>query len=344
MRGALLVGLGFALGCAPRPGVLRVEDGAYVLGDAYPSDAYALMLAGVLAEGDGRFAAAAGSYGRALRLAPDDSELATRMYHASCFAASAGSFGEPAARERWLEPALARGYAPAYVALEACVRRQGARGDAKQLARARAGIVQSARDPDLAARAEASELRLSVLVTAHPESREAHLALAGCLEREGKRGAAAVEYAEYARSQPSARAPMLRKAEAFAAHGDAYDARWIAGAAVDAPSLEGAPLGELPAVGARLAVDEALWRRDARAALRRASRGRVPLGEVAARAMLAGDSALAERLAHAVVGAGEGPADGDAAAVLLALGEPLPAKTSAPTEAGRQLVARLTAP
>lgn len=343
---ALALGvLGSALGCTPRYGVLRVEDGGYVVGQAYEAETYSDVLAGVLAEGDGKYAEAAASYQRARAGAGGDPEVATRLYHASCWAAGPGAFDEKRAREDVLEDALQRGYAPAYAALADCVTRQGTRGDAEQRRRANAGLARTSRDPADVARGAAPdaqlELRLSVLLTAHPESREAQLALAQCLERLGKRAAAAETFAIYARNQPSARKDMLRKAEAVAARGDVYGARRIAGAALDAPSLEGAPLGELPALGARLGLDEALARGDERATLRRASRARLPLGEVAARAMLAGERVLAERLARAVLEAGVGPVDADAAAVLLSLGEAVPEHVAGtPSDAGRKLVLR----
>ena len=348
-RVALVLAIAALGGCAPRPGVLRVEDDAYAIGIAHEPDAYAYMLEGVLAENDGRLVDAVRSYERALAVSGPDRELHTRLYHASCRAAAPGVFGEKKARDRWLDAALERGYAPAFEALADCIERQGERGDAVALARARAGLVRTSRDPDAVAKAGRStgqgggavelELRLEVLVTAHPESREAWLALGDTLEKSGRRLSAAQAYAEYARRQPGARRTMLAKAEAFAAHGEPYGARLLAAAALDAPTLEGAPLGALPAQGARLAVEEALVRNDERATLRRAARARVPLGEVAAHALLVGNRALAESIARSVLDAGD--PDPDAAAVLLALGEPLDERvTSRPSAGGVRVLDR----
>lgn len=343
------------LGCVPRPGVLRLEDGAYVVGAAYEPSAYAYALAGALAENDGHYADAARAYERALDAAAGDPELQTRLYHASCFAAPAGAFDEKKARQDGLEQAMQRGYSPAYAALADCVTRQGSHGDPAALASAHEGLARTSRDPaelarlagapsanQAAVREDQLELRLSVLITAHPEAREPYLALGECLERAGKRLAAAQAYAEYARLQPSDRRKMLVKAEALAARGEGYGARWLAAAALDAPALAGAPLGALPALGVRLAIDEALLRGDERASLRRASRGRVALGEVAARALLAGDRAFGERLARSVIDAGDGNAD--AAAVLLDLGAGAPDHViGTPTESGRRVLERAAA-
>ena len=350
-RVALALGIAALGGCAPRPGVLRVEDDAYAIGIAHEPDAYAYTLEGVLAENDGRFVDAVRSYERALAVSGPDRELHTRLYHASCRAAAPGAFGEKKARGRWLDAALERGYAPAFEALANCIERQGKRGDAAALARAREGLVRTSRDPDAVAKAGQHtspgqgsgaaelELRLEVLVTAHPESREAWLALGDTLEKSGRRLAAAQAYAEYARRQPGERRTMLAKAEAFAAHGDTYGARLLAAAALDAPTLEGAPLGALPAQGTRLAIEEALVRGDERATLRRAARARVPLGEVAAHALLVGNRALAESIARSVLAAGD--PDPDAAAVLLALGEPLDDRvTTRPSPGGVRVLER----
>lgn len=344
---AAALALLMAAGCSARQGVLRVEDDAYVLGIAYEPAAYSYMLAGVLAENDGKPADAARAYQRALDQADDNPELQTRVYQASCLAAAPGRFDEKRARAKWLASAMRREYAPAYAALAACVSRQGAQGDAAALDFARAGLARTSRDPADVARAAsgthgALELRLDVLVTAHPESREAYLALGQSLERRGKYPAAAQAFAEYARRQPSDRQAMLAKAEAFAARNQGYAARLLAGAALDAPALSGAPLGTLPALGVRLGIDESLLRGDERATLRRASRGRVPLGEVAARAVLAGDAALGERLARAVLEAGG--ADPDAVAVLLGMGETWPARVAGtPSESGRRVLERAMA-
>lgn len=343
-RGALAACLALTA-CFPRPGVLRVQDDAFVLGPTYEPPAYAYALAGAMAESDGRYAEAARAYDRALGEAPGDPELSTRLYHASCFAAAPGRFDEPKARKS-LQRAMDRGYAPAYVALAECVTRQGSRGDAEALRLAREGISRTARDPDEVLRAgkdsEGSELRNGVLVIAHPEAREPYLALAESLEKAGKRLAAATAYADYARLQPSARRSMLGKAEQLEAAGEGFGARLLAAAALDAPAVSGAPLGALPPAALRLAIDEAILRGDERAVLRRASRGRVGLGEVAARAWLVGDRALAERLARSVLEAGH--ADADAAAVMLCLGLVVPMPIDgAPSESGRRVLERAVA-
>jgi hypothetical protein len=100
-------------------------------------------------------------------------------------------------------------------------------------------------------------------------------------------------------------AEVAGKAVALAGDGEVVAARALAAALVDEPGdRSSGGLGPAPAsmpLVARLAVDEALARRDADAARRRAIRAHLGLDVVAGRALLAGDAALARDLAEPVV-------------------------------------------
>jgi hypothetical protein len=106
------------------------------------------------------------------------------------------------------------------------------------------------------------------------------------------------------RLDPSRRAAVVSTAARLAGAGHLAEGRAVAAAAVDASSE---PLdGDREPLGARLAVDEALVRGDGTRARRRASAVRMPLEEVAARALLVGRPMLAQRIASDLVEAEPG--------------------------------------
>jgi hypothetical protein len=111
---------------------------------------------------------------------------------------------------------------------------------------------------------------------------------------------------------------VARSAEQLAGLGEIREARHVAAAAADAD----AEPTSCCALAARLAIDEALERRDLAVARRRASRLRVPDDEVAARALLAGQVDAAREVASRVL-LGGGRAFG--AALVLAAIERAPA-------------------
>jgi hypothetical protein len=108
---------------------------------------------------------------------------------------------------------------------------------------------------------------------------------------------------QLARLAPERREAIARSAEELAGAGSLGEARAVAAAAVEA--AEG-PLSVELGLAARLAVDEAIARRDAMAVRRRASRGRLPLDEAGGRALLGGERALAHDLTVMVAAADPG--------------------------------------
>jgi hypothetical protein len=119
-----------------------------------------------------------------------------------------------------------------------------------------------------------------------------------------------------ARIAPLQRDDIAGSAEVLAGMGAGGQARAVAGAAADA-SDEPPSSGTHP-LAWRLAVDDAIASRDARAVWRRATRTHLALDEVAARALLAGEIEMASDIASTVFRAD--PRDGGARLVLAAVG------------------------
>ena len=128
-------------------------------------------------------------------------------------------------------------------------------------------------------------------------------------------------YARVAKLAPLERAAMAAHAVRWAATDRLDEARKLAGVLVDlardgyAPSAHGERT-EL-ALLVRLAVDQALIQGDGTLAERRAVIGRLPLGEVAARALLLGQRTIAEALVAQILAAD--PRENDARLVELSL-------------------------
>jgi hypothetical protein len=115
---------------------------------------------------------------------------------------------------------------------------------------------------------------------------------------------------------PERRDAIARAAEELAGIGEIGEARSVAAAATDA--AEGPFAADRHPLAARLAVDEALGRRDAEETRRRSTRARISLDEAGGRALLAGDTGLARELVAPVVRA---DATATGAALVLAAAE-----------------------
>ena len=107
------------------------------------------------------------------------------------------------------------------------------------------------------------------------------------------------------RVAPTRSVELEKGALALLAAGEPALARKLAVAVADAPRALGV-VGPRDATVARLAVDEALERGDKPATLARATRGHVPLSEVAARALLLDHKDLALAIASSVADADPG--------------------------------------
>jgi hypothetical protein len=319
LRGVLLAGaaLGTLAACGRDPRVARVYDGKIVEGRYVSPDAYAAFLRGVLAEESGDYRGAIAAYGEALDEDESDPEIATRIAEARCKANPA----DPES-DRWFAQALAKDpeSASALAAKARCATARGRTEEAAQLAQRAAAL-----DPSNVALAA-----LAVRSSGDPAARERAIALTEAHAGHAAAWDALVQWG-YAhkdaalvvrglvglvRVAPSRSGEVEKAATTLLAAGDAAQARTLAVAVADAPR-ELAVRGPHDPIVARLAVDEALARGDRARALARATRGHVPLAELAARALLLDQRDVALAIATSVTSAD--PASSGAAMVKLAI-------------------------
>ncbi|HEY8039893.1 MAG TPA: hypothetical protein VIF15_08880, partial [Polyangiaceae bacterium] len=149
----------------------------------------------------------------------------------------------------------------------------------------------------------ADRQELVALTLAAPEPVVAWGALVAWAEAHGDVALWTRGLQELGRIAPERRGEIARAAEEMAGAGLGAEARTLAAAVVDAGQQ---PVSASRALAARLAIDEAIERGDVEALRRRASRGRVPLEEAAARALLAGRASVARDLAAEVQAADPG--------------------------------------
>lgn len=321
LAAALAAALG-ASGCAAEPRVVRVYDGRIVQGRYVPPEAYAAFLRGALAEAAGDLAGAAVAYGVAADADDEDPEVFARLGEVRCRLDPK----DPNA-DRAFDRALRAdaSHAGALAASSRCATARGRTDEALELARRAA--AQDPKNVDLqalvignasvASAASASSAGASpppggdlraqaiALTLAHGENPVAWDALAawGRSHRDAELVARALE--GLARAAPTRSLEAERGAVALLDGGQLALARRVAASLADAPrELE--IVGPRDATVARLAVDEALVRGDRAAATARATRGHVPLAEVAARALVQGQREIATTLATEVAAADPG--------------------------------------
>lgn len=307
---AALVAATFALaGCGAEPRVVRVYDGRIVEGRYVSPEAYAAFLRGVLAEESGDLKAAVAAYAIAVLDDEDDPVLMSRIGEARCKLDP-----KDAGADRAFDAALKRDptSASALAAKGRCSLARGRTDEAIDLARRAA-----AADPNsvgleaLLVRAEAGRTdasgreRAVALTLAHGESAIAWDALIvwGRAHRDAQLVARGLE--GLVRAAPARSLEVEQGATALLEGGQLALARRLAGVLADAPRELGV-IGPRDATVARLAVDEALVRGDRPVALARATRGHVPLAEVAARALLLDKRDIAVAIASSVADADPG--------------------------------------
>lgn len=283
--------------------MVRVYDGTIVAGRFIGPDGYANFLRGALAEASGDLGTALGFYERAADDDGDDPMIWARIGELRCRRQPGDRAADDAfARARKSDD----GYAGALGAEARCEALRGHRDRAETLTR-----EASAADPrnvDLVAQWVALESQ-----TSSGEGRARAVALT---REHGEREAAWDALAQWARAHRDAplfaealrgllaaapgRSPDVERG-AIALLGDGHRrlAEEVAAAVADAPR-ELLVRGPREPVVARLAIDQALGRGDGARAEQRASRGRVPLSEVAGRASLLGQGTLARELAERV--------------------------------------------
>lgn len=335
MRRSSLALLLLLAACGSEPRVARVYDGKLVEGRFVSPDAYAAFLRGVLAEESGDLKGAAAAYAQALDEDEDDPELSARVGETRCKI-------DPRDPEidRAFKQALALDgtSASALAAKSRCATLRGKTAEAADLAAKAAaldpgnvGLAALAIRSDLSRGDPAARERAIALTAVHGE----HVAAWDALIAWGsahKDAALVVRGLEgLLRVAPTRSVELEKGALALLGAGDLPLARKLAVAVADA-SRELAVVGPRDATVARLAVDEALARGDKAAALARATRGHVPLAEVAARALLLDHKDLATAIASAVADADPGASG--ALMVKLALRATPPANGPAPKAGG----------
>ena len=312
-----------ASGCGSSSEVVRVYDGRIVAERYIAPEAYATFLRGVLAEEAGDFARALAEYERVRGEDSDDPEVFARIGSVRCRLNPRDAGADEAfAKARVLDAT----YAGALAAESKCALIRGQGGRAAALAagaakedpgnvRANALLVKAlAQTDDPHARARAVEL--TVRFGTNPASWDALLAWG---KGHGDAELMAQALTGLLRVDTSRATDVERGIRELLGAGQLVLARTVAASHADLPREKGGR-GPRDAVVARLAVDEALARGDESVALRRASRGHVAQGELAARAALLGQRELAERVARAVADADPGASG--ARMVLTALGAP----------------------
>jgi hypothetical protein len=309
-RAALALLAPASFGCAHPWVVQRAYGGDLVEGRYVAPEAYAAFLRGAIAEAERRPADALIAYEEAAQRDSASPEPWTRMAEVRC---ATGGSAEVKRGERAIEHALALdpGYAPAWAARAACA---AARGDTptEHAAATRAALLDPrgdganillARSSDVGPTSGDARAVLVALTVTAADPVVAWNALAVWSEAHGDVGLWARALVELARRAPERREAIARSAEELAGAGSLGEARRVAAAAVEASE---SPLSADLGLAARLALDEAVTRRDARAVRRRATRVRLPLDEAAGRALLGGERAMAHDLAAVVATADPG--------------------------------------
>jgi hypothetical protein len=312
---ALAIGVSLS-GCAATSEVTRDYGGRIVQGRYIEPEAYAAFLRGSIAEASGQTSDALAAYGAAARKDPWSVEIWTRIAAVRCAASPSDTLADEAlARALAIDPR----FAPAWAVKATCALGRGD-GAAARDAAAKAAALDPEQDAanvllaDTAAPDRASEARSAlVALTATAEDPVlAWSALARWASSHGDLALASFAYERLVKMAPSYRGATAEAAERLASTGRTSDARRVAAAAVDASE---APFDAAAhPLAARLAVDDAIARKNAPLVRRRAIRVRLSLEEAAARALLAGDAPLARAIASQ-----EASADADDQGVRLVL-------------------------
>lgn len=305
-----------ATGCAREATVDRSYEGHVVSGRFIEPETYSAFLRGSIAEAEGDDVEALKAYHRVERLDPGGPEIWTRIGAVRC-AENPRDPGADAAFDRAL--AVDDAYARVWAEKAKCARIRGdeigARAAARRAALAPLGASPSrlAR-PDLGEGDDAKGDALVAFTVAGGLPSAALRALVVWGESHGEIALWARALVALAKIAPLERDEVAQSAEALAGLGAGGSARLVAAAAVDASEQ---PLSSRYPLAARLAVDEAIARRDSRGVRERATHAHLALDEVAARALLAGDAAMARELASTLVRAD--PRDDGARVVIAAV-------------------------
>jgi tetratricopeptide (TPR) repeat protein len=299
-------------GCSSDPKVVRVYDGHIVEGPFVPSEAYASYLKGVLAEEAGDLRSALAAYEQSIREDDEDPEPFTRIGDVRCKIDPTNK-GADEALGRALR--LDKTYAPALAAQARCAAARGQSADA--VAFAERGVAEDGTNPAMQSLLVrlAAQRPDSALADRRAKERAIALTLAS-----GEHPAAWEALITWGRSKSDPeflarglegllRVAPMRSTEVEAGAlellgvGQTNLARRVAASIADAPASLGVVGPRDPTV-ARLAIDDAiLHSTDPARAERRATRGHVPLSEVAARALILERPDLAGTIARSILAA-----------------------------------------
>jgi len=288
-----------ASACASAVPVQRAYDGAVIQGRFIEPEAYAAFLRGALAEAAGDSRGALDAYADAAKLDPRSPELLTRTGEVRCRLDPHDARAQAAFAEALdAEPRYAR----AWAARAKCLLAGGQEASARAAARKAAELDPSADGANiLLARTAAGgrdpatrETLVALTVTAR-DPLVAWDALATWAQSRGDVALWVRALRETVRISPGRRSSVALAVDELAGAGEIGEARAVAAALVDA-DVSPLPSGN-HALASRLALDEAILRRDAEAVRRRATRTRLELEEAAGRALLAGETEMARELA-----------------------------------------------
>jgi hypothetical protein len=314
-----------AIGCGSDAAVIRVYDGRIVPGAYVPPNAYAAYLKGVLAEEQGDLRSALAAYERAASDDDEDPEPFTRIGDVRCrLDPRSNAADEAFGRAARLDPT----YAPALAARARCAAMRGDPAAGIRLVEQvappdrtsptiEAVFVRLAAQRGEAASADAAARQRAIALTlGHAEQPVAWDALVAWSRAKGDTELLAAAFEGLLRAAPIRSREVEAGALELLGAGQSSLARRVAAAVADSGPERGiASLHD--ATVARLAVDEALLRGDRERAERRATRGHVPAGELAARALILERADVAGAIAEAVLSAD--PAAGCAAMVVAAI-------------------------
>ncbi len=316
-RGAVVLSV-LAAGCTHQAAVDRAYDTRVVEGRFIEPQAYAAFLRGAIAEASGDSKEALAAYARAEYVDPGGPEIWTRIAAVRCAANPNDSRADEALARAF---AIDGEYPRAWAVKAKCALARGDEVGARSAARILAQVAPARTGARLSftkATGQDATTRdaLVALTATAPDQTIGLRALATWAETHGDVTLWAGTLVTLAKIAPLQRDDIAGSAEALAGMGAVDQARSVAGAAADAsdapPSSEAHPLAW------RLAVDEAIASRDVQAVQRRATRTHLALDEVAARALLAGDTAMARDIGSTVFRAD--PLDEGARLVLAAVG------------------------
>jgi hypothetical protein len=261
VRAALPLAMLLVVGCAGNESVARVVDGHLIEGRFIAPYAYEAFLRGALAEAEGDFRGALAAYEATEAIDPDDAEVSRRIARMQ---SRLDSHAPPPLDEPATTEVLVAGTSEL---------------------------------------PETERRRIEAVTLLHGDRIPAWEALAAWGMAHGDVALAVRGMMGVAARAPGRRLALAQSAVELAGRGYTAEARQLAGALLDVDGADGGvgvSVAAIPLV-ARLALDDALLRRDASRVDARSVRAHVGMEVAAARAWISGDGRLARELLAATV-------------------------------------------